>query len=235
MKDDIFKQEFGGSFEFNEKVAVVFDDMISRSIPYYDEFLNLTISLINKFCKNGSHIYDFGCSTATTLLAIDRAYKDRFHLVGIDSSAHMLRQANAKINAYGSDIKLFCDDILSIKTNPAGCVISNFTLQFIKPDVRVEGFKKAYETLEDGGIFIFAEKLSSEKSDLDSFLTEKYYDYKKNQGYSELEIMQKRNSLENVLIPFSEEKNLRIAKDVGFAHVEAVFRAYNFSLFIAFK
>jgi tRNA (cmo5U34)-methyltransferase len=235
MKDDIFKQDFGGSFEFNERVAIVFDDMISRSIPFYSEFLSLTISLVDRFCADGGTIYDFGCSTATTLLAIDRVYKDRYELIGIDSSEYMLRVANAKINAYGSNIRLICDDILNTDTPNANCVISNFTFQFMKPELRIDGFKKAYEALKGNGIFIFAEKLCSQNESLGELMMQKYYEYKKAQGYSELEIMQKRTALENVLIPFSEEKNIQIAKDVGFTDVEVVFRALNFALFIAFK
>lgn len=234
MKDEVFKN-YSGSFEFNETVAVVFDDMITRSIPYYEEFVKSTIAIVDRFCNDGDIVYDFGCSTANILLAIDRSCKNRFRLIGIDSSEYMLKQAASKASAYGCNVELIQDDILGFEAQKAGGVISNFTMQFIKPEIRQDAFKKAFNTLSDNGIFIFAEKLSGDYEPLNELITTKYYEYKKIQGYSELEIMQKRTALENVLIPFSEEKNIQIAKDVGFRHVEVVFRVLNFALFVAFK
>ena len=235
MKDELFKQNFSGKFEFNEAVAVVFDDMITRSIPFYDEFIKNTTALVNKFCAEGDRIYDFGCSTANTLLAIERSCKNKYELIGIDTSEHMLRQAASKIAAYNSEIVLVHDDILNTNTSKAQCVISNFTMQFIKPEIRMSGFEKAFDTLSQGGIFIFAEKLASPHGELNDLMTERYYEYKKHQGYSELEIMQKRSALETVLIPFSEEKNIEYARSAGFSHAECIFRVLNFALFVAFK
>ncbi len=235
MKDEIFKGNYNGSFEFNETVAVVFDDMITRSIPLYDEFIKSTMAVVSRFCPDGSRIYDFGCSTANTLLAIDRACKNNYELIGIDSSEHMLKQAASKIIAYGSEIVLVHDDILSSETMNAHCVISNFTMQFIKPEIRMQAFQKAFDTLDGGGVFIFAEKLASPHEELNELMTERYYEYKKHQGYSELEIMQKRSALESVLMPFSEEQNIEYAKNAGFIHTEAILRVLNFALFVAFK
>lgn len=235
MRDELFKQNYCGRFEFNEAVATVFDDMITRSIPFYNEMLSISIDLIQQFCPKNELIYDFGCSTANTLLAIDRASHGQYSLIGIDTSEHMLQRAQLKANAYGANIEFINSDILNIDTTAAGCVISNFTMQFIPPEKRELGFKKAFNSIKDGGIFIFAEKLKSQNEPLEEFLTKRYYDFKRAQNYSELEIMQKRSALENVLIPFSEEQNIQIAKDAGFRHVEAVFRVLNFALFIAFK
>lgn len=235
MKDELFKQNYDGRFEFNEAVALVFDDMISRSIPLYDQFLKITLDTIGSFCKPNDKICDFGCSTANTLLAIDREYKHSFELIGVDTSEHMLKQAKNKANIYNAKIALINCDILNLKIDEVGCVIANFTMQFIPPENRIEAFKKAFKILKNNGVFIFAEKLASNNESLDNFLVEKYYDYKKAQGYSELEIMQKRAALENVLIPFSEQQNIEAANSVGFTHTECIFRVLNFALFVAFK
>jgi len=235
MKDELFKADFGKKFEFNEAVASVFDDMISRSIPFYDEFVSFSVDIVDRFCRDGASVVDFGCSTANTLLALARKHPAKYELIGIDTSEHMLVHAHAKALAYGVHLRLYHADIFESDIKDAGCVISNFVMQFIEPNKRREAFAKAYDTLGQGGVFVFAEKLSSEDAPLEDFLTQRYYEYKRKQGYSELEIMQKRQALENVLIPFSEAHNIELCGEVGFAHTECVFRAMNFALFVAFK
>ena len=46
MKDKVFNKPIEKKFEFDEAVASVFDDMLSRSVPFYDEVRKLVISLI---------------------------------------------------------------------------------------------------------------------------------------------------------------------------------------------
>jgi tRNA (cmo5U34)-methyltransferase len=235
MKDELFKDDFGKKFEFNEAVASVFDDMISRSIPFYDEFLSFSVDVIGRFCPAGASVVDFGCSTANTLLALHRKYPTKYELIGIDTSEHMLSQAHAKAVAYGASLKLYHADLFECDIFNAGCVVSNFVMQFIEPAKRTAAFAKAYQILGHGGVFVFAEKLTSENTPLEEFLTERYYEYKRKMGYSELEIMQKRQALENVLIPFGQAQNIQLSHEVGFTHTECVFRAMNFALFVAFK
>ena len=45
--------------------------------------------------------------------------------------------------------------------------------------------------------------------------------------------MQKREALENVLVPYSEEENIKMALHNGFSHCEVIFRWANFATFIA--
>jgi tRNA (cmo5U34)-methyltransferase len=235
MKDELFKESFGKKFEFNEAVASVFDDMISRSIPFYNEFLQLSVDIIGRFCQQGGKVVDFGCSTANTLLALHRKFPSKYDLIGIDMSEHMLFHAHAKALAYNADLKLYHADLFECDIADARCVVSNFVMQFIEPAKRTAAFAKAYETLGHGGVFVFAEKLSCENEPLEEFLTHRYYEYKRKMDYSELEIMQKRQALENVLIPFSEARNIELCAEVGFIHTECVFRAMNFALFVSFK
>jgi len=44
MKDKLFEKPIKKQFEFDEDVASVFDDMLSRSVPHYEEMLKLTTS-----------------------------------------------------------------------------------------------------------------------------------------------------------------------------------------------
>jgi len=147
----------------------------------------------------------------------------------------MLDQARKKIDAYGANVEVINADILKFKYEKANVFISNYTLQFIRPLVREELIKKIFLSLEKDGLFIFSEKVISHHSKLNKDLIECYYNFKKEQGYSEYEIMQKREALENVLVPYSEDENIKMALSCGFSHCEVVFRWANFATFIAIK
>ena len=235
MNDKVFTKPIKKQFEFDEEVAAVFDDMLERSVPFYKESQKITEFFAIKNLKEGGVLYDLGCSTASILLNIHRKLEVNADLVGLDNSQAMLAQAKRKCEAYGVDIDILNADILEFDYKKADVFISNYTLQFIRPLVREELVKKIADSLKKEGVFIFSEKVISHHSKLNKDLIECYYDFKKEQGYSEYEIMQKREALENVLVPYSEEENIKMALNSGFSHCEVVFRWANFCTFIAIK
>jgi len=235
MNDKVFTKPMKKQFEFDEEVAAVFDDMLERSVPFYKESQRVTEFFALKQLADGGIAYDLGCSTASLLLNISRKLKSEATLIGLDNSEAMLQQARRKCEAYGAGIELLNADILEYDYKEADLFVSNYTLQFIRPLLREELVKKIANSLKRDGIFIFSEKLISHQPKLNKELIELYYDFKKEQGYSEYEIMQKREALENVLVPYSEDENIKMAKNCGFSHCEVVFRWANFATFIAIK
>jgi tRNA (cmo5U34)-methyltransferase len=212
--------------------------MLSRSVPFYKESQNISEFFALKQLENGGLLYDLGSSTASLLINISKKLPSTcsVSLVGLDNSEAMLEQARKKCVALGAlHVELKNADILEYDYKEADVFISNYTLQFIRPLVREELVKKIASSLKKDGVFIFSEKVISHHSKLNKDLIECYYDFKKDQGYSEFEISQKREALENVLVPYSEEENIKMAKNCGFSHCEVVFRWANFATFIAIK
>ena len=169
------------------------------------------------------------------MIELSKSCNKTLNLIGIDSSEAMLELASKKAKAFGVDIDFICSDIFDVNLKGAKVIFSNYTLQFIRPLQREKLIKKIYDSLEDGGIFIFSEKLVSQNSILNKQFIDEYYSFKKTQGYSEFEISQKREALENVLIPYTEDENNKMIKDAGFSHCELVFKWVNFATFIAIK
>ncbi|WP_026803866.1 carboxy-S-adenosyl-L-methionine synthase CmoA [Aliarcobacter lanthieri] len=235
MIDKVFNKTISKQFEFDEEVASVFDDMLDRSVPFYKQMQKLSISFANNFLEENSKVYDLGCSTASTLIELSKSSQYNLSLVGIDNSKAMLERASKKSKAFGVEIEFLNADIFDVDLKDAKVVLSNYTLQFIRPLNREKLVKKIYDSLEDNGVFIFSEKLVSQNSFLNKQFIDEYYSFKKTQGYSEFEISQKREALENVLIPYTEDENKRMIKDAGFKHCETVFKWVNFALFIAIK
>ena len=234
-KDKVFTQKIEKKFEFDEAVASVFDDMLSRSVPFYDEVRKLVISLILAEQAEGKKVLDLGSSTAKFLLDLHSKMDVKMQLKGLDNSQAMLDRAEQKCQAFGADIALELADMLEYSYSDEDVIVANYTLQFIRPMQRVELVKRLYEGLNDDGIFIFSEKVVFEDKKLDKELIDIYYDYKKEQGYSEYEIAQKREALENVLIPFTIKENIQMCKDAGFKNIETVFQWANFVTFIVKK
>ena len=235
MKDKVFKEPIGKMFEFDEAVASVFDDMLSRSVPFYDEVRKLVISLILAEQDDGKKVLDLGSSTAKFLLDLHSKMDTKMQLKGLDNSQAMLDRAEQKCQAFGADIALEFADMLTYNYENEDVVVANYTLQFIRPMQRLELVKKIYDGMNDDGMFIFSEKIVFDDKKLDKQMIDIYYDYKKEQGYSEYEIAQKREALENVLIPFTIKENIQMCKDAGFKNVETVFQWANFVTFVIKK
>ena len=233
--DKVFNKPINKQFEFDEEVASVFDDMLERSVPYYAQTIDLTTTVALKFLNKSDKVYDLGCSTGTTLINLAQKSEVELELIGIDNSAAMLQRAQNKSNAYGVDVTFINNDIFNCSLEDAKVVIANYTLQFIRPLQREKLIKKIYDSIQEGGVFIFSEKIISDDPVLNKLYIDEYYNFKKQQGYSAFEIAQKREALENVLIPYTQEENIKMMKDAGFKHCEVMFKWIKFATFIAMK
>ena len=235
MRDKIFTKELNKKFEFDESVASVFDDMLSRSVPFYKEVQKLIIEYIKLNATKSAKLTDLGCSTAKFLLELNSKVQN-LELCGVDNSAPMLKQAKKKCQAYGVDnINLIFRDMINMNLENQDFITSNYTLQFIRPIQRPKIVAKIYKALNSNGKFIFSEKVAFKDKKLDKDIIEIYYNYKKERGYSEYEIAKKREALENVLIPFTIKENIDMCKESGFKQLHTLFQWGNFVTFIAIK
>jgi len=225
-------------FEFNESVARVFDDMLERSIPLYRECQEMTIRWCLRFAREGTSIYDLGCSTGTLLknLADQFPADAGIRLIGVDNSSPMLEKARGKLASTPLAWKLAQADLEEdFPLTNASVVILNYTLQFIPPERRLDTVRKIYRGLNAGGLLILIEKVKSENSRLDQTYIEFHHAFKRSQGYSQLEISRKRDALENVLIPLSAGENIHLLREAGFSPAEMFCKWNNFAGFVALK
>jgi tRNA (cmo5U34)-methyltransferase len=225
-------------FDFGPETAAVFDDMLDRSIPLYREIQQMVGEIAAGFATPDSQVVDLGCSTGNTLLTVDRAVAAPVRLVGVDSSAAMLRQAEEKFSQTGllNRYDLLCRDLGDeTPVNDASVVIMAWTLQFIRPLHRERVISDIAHGLREGGCLVLIEKVSSKNSRLNRFFIRSHLEYKRARGYSDIEIAQKREALENVLIPYHENENHELLLRNGFTACETFFRWYNFCGILAVK
>jgi tRNA (cmo5U34)-methyltransferase len=239
MKDELFSDKRGaiGDFNFGRETAQVFDDMLLRSVPNYAETQRMIVELSIDFAQPGTRVFDLGCSTATTFLGLDPHLPQDVTFVGIDSSPDMLKKASEKLaQAHVSrPCELRCETLENLVVEDASVVILNLTLQFVRPIHRPELIRRIASGLVPGGCLILVEKILSPNSRLNRLFIDHYYDFKRRNGYSELEISQKREALENVLVPFHGDENKDLLCANGFSYCEEFMRWYNFCGLVALK
>lgn len=227
-------------FSFNREVTAVFDDMVSRSVPFYGEMQRMTAELAVDFAMPGTNVYDLGCSTCNPFLGINQLMTPGtdVRFVGVDSSEDMLAKAKKKLDAakFNFPLTLELGDLnKGVAIDNASVVLLVLTLQFIRPLYRERLIRSIYEGLGENGCFIAIEKVLSENSTFNRLFIKHYYELKRRNGYSEMEISQKREALENVLVPYRLEENRELLLQAGFRQVDVFFKWYNFCGIIAIK
>jgi tRNA (cmo5U34)-methyltransferase len=238
--DKIFskKLESVKDFNFGSETAAVFDDMLDRSVPFYSETQRLITELAADLIQPDTNVYDLGCSTATTLIMLDKVAPANVRFVGLDYSQDMLDKAKQKLKAAGvkRDVELRCGDLnQGIVVENASLVIMNLTLQFVRPLYRDSIMTQIAQGLKPNGGLLLIEKVLGPASDLNRLFIKNYYEFKKRNGYSELEISQKREALENVLVPYRVKENEELMLRNGFREADIFFKWYNFCGFVAVK
>ncbi len=228
-------------FEFNTEVAEVFDDMLVRSVPFYAEQQFMIKELGKKFVIPETNVYDLGCSTATTLVNLCREIKGAAHLIGYDNSIPMLERARLKIKENGMEDRIevrdgdLNGDLSQLGLENASVVTLCWTLQFVRPLQRDNLIKCIYHGLVEDGALVVTEKVLTNNTHMNRFFIDFYYAFKRRNGYSEEEILRKREALENVLIPYRIDENLEMFRRNGFEIVETFFQWYNFAGFLCVK
>jgi len=239
-KDEVFREEIeqASDFKFGENVANVFDDMVNRSVPFYGEIQRMISELAADHAKQGTDVYDLGCSTGTTMIGMNTRVDREIRFIGIDDSQEMLDKCKSKLlqQGFSRPYELRCADLgQGASITNASVVVLCLTLQFVRPIYRDQVLKNIYDGLNPGGVLILVEKILAEESQFNRDFIDYYYDYKRRNHYSEMEISQKREALENVLVPYKLSENISLLRDRGFAHCEVFFKWYNFAGLIALK
>lgn len=227
-----------GDFTFDESVAEVFPDMIQRSVPGYSNIITAIGMLAERFVTDNSTVYDLGCSRGAGILSIRRNIKAKnVKIIGVDNSQPMVERCKTHLNAYQSDIpvEILLDDIRQVEIKNASMVVLNFTLQFLPREDRLTLLQKIYQGLNSKGILVLSEKFIFESGEMNELLIDLHHTFKRANGYSELEVSQKRNALENVMRTDSIETHKKRLKKVGFEQVELWFQCFNFGSMVAIK
>lgn len=239
-RDRIFATKRGQiqPFSFNREVAEVFDDMLVRSVPLYRENLDRQVDLVRRFYRPGTRIYDLGCSHGNLGVKLQAAFKGTgFTLIGVDTSKPMLEKYRQRLgpSERGRNIHLVCGAMEDIRISNASVVVINLTLQFLDPAGRDDLICRIFTGMTPGGVLLLMEKTVHPETVFQQLQLDMYRQFKRENGYSDLEISQKRDALEKVLIPDTLETHFQRLSRAGFTQVDVWLKWFNFSALMAVK
>ena len=225
-------------FCFDEQVAQVFPDMITRSVPGYATILSMIGDMAERYAQANSYCYDLGCSLGAATLAMrHHIQQDSCKIISVDNSSAMIERCQTIIDTDNHDItvELRCGDIESTSIQQASMVVLNFTLQFIPLEERAKLIKGIYDGLLPGGVLLLSEKIVFEEQPHQDLMTDLYHNFKRANGYSDLEIAQKRAALDDVLQPETITTHKNRLKQAGFSSADVWFQCFTFASLIAIK
>lgn len=229
-------------FKFDERVVSVFPDMIQRSVPGYGTLISSIGVLAERYAQPNTHCYDLGCSLGAVSLSMRQRIKQTgCNIIAVDNSPEMIKRAQTLLasdmttSVSTVSVDLCCADIDTIVIENASVVVMNFTLQFISLEKRLALIERIYQGLQPGGVLILSEKLAFDQAEQSNFLIDAHHDFKRANGYSELEISQKRSALENVLIAETLPVHQQRISQAGFEFQSIWFQCFNFASMIAIK
>jgi len=237
MRDKLFNNNSDISdFRFDESVVAVFDDMVKRSVPGYEAMIQMVGLIARTYGKDYTNYYDLGSSTGaiTLALALNNKHKNN-KLIAVDNSPQMVKKCQKNLSAKIDNFEIVCADIKDISIENASIVVLNLTLQFVDVEKRSKLIKKIYDGLIPGGALIISEKIHFNNKENQEQLASLHLDFKRANGYSELEIANKRQSLENILVTESKQAHLERLKICGFQESSCYFQCLNFASFLSVK
>ncbi len=228
-----------GDFVFDAKVVEVFPDMINRSVPGYQSILQGIGQWAQRLVQPHSRVYDLGCSLGAATFSMRQQLSDRdgIEMIAIDNSPAMVERCQLHLDGYRSavPVQVRCEDIRDSDIHNASLVVMNFTLQFVPTEQRQSLLERIYAGLKPGGALILSEKFRAEQPHMDQLLVELHHQFKRANGYSELEIAQKRAAIENVMRIDTLSTHQQRLQAIGFEQSQVWFQCYNFASLIALK
>ena len=238
-RDRIFSEDLGHipGFEFDERVVNVFPDMIQRSVPGYQSVIAMTGALAARFAQPDSYCYDLGCSLGASSLSICGRLPDRCKVIAVDSSAAMVSEFQRSIEGQPeqASVQIVEADIIDYPISAASLVVLNFTLQFIPVLQRQALIERIYQGMLPGAALLVSEKIKHQDESLNDLFIDTHHEFKRRQGYSQLEVAQKRAAIEDVLIPETIEQHFQRFRSAGFKQSSLWFQCLNFCSMIAIK
>jgi len=239
-KDQIYSESLANiaDFSFDAQVADVFSDMIERSVAGYRSISTMIETLTEHYAQPGSNLYDLGCSLGAATLSMARGVNvEDCTIVAVDNSVAMVERCRKAVEQKHTcaGVRVVEGDILTTEITDASVVVLNFTLQFITPEDRARLLEKIAAGMRPGGVLILSEKVVFKDDHLNGLLVDIHLDFKRAHGYSDLEISQKRNALENVLIPETIATHRERLLKSGFSSVDVWFQCFNFMSMLAIK
>jgi len=236
-RDNIYANPLGqvADFRFDENVVKVFPDMINRSVPGYQTIVAMTGVMAGRYYQAGSQCFDLGCSLGASTLSMCRALPDKANVIAVDNSTAMIDRCRELLGDEKVSVDLRLNNIQDVEFVDTSVVVMNFTLQFIPLEQREQLIQRIADGMRPGGVMILSEKIAFSDQHLQALNNDLHHSFKRQNGYSDLEISQKRSAIENIMKPETLSVHRERMLSAGFTSVDVWFQCFNFASIVAVK
>ena len=219
-----------------------FDEHIDWSIRGNSNLLGDVISFSRYFVEDDTNVVDLGCSTGKTterMLLHNKDHCKDATYVGIEIAKGFYDNLDKRLkdlnkNESWAQVEFIKDDVRDYKFDNCSLVTSIFTLQFMPKKDRRQVIKNIYNGLNNGGAFIFAEKIYTENAFIQDMLTFNYYDFKR-EKFDTKDIMDKEITLRHMLKPNTWTEINSMLTIAGFKSIQVFWQNFLFLGAIAIK
>ena len=206
------------SWQFDEKIADIFEQHAVQHIPNYLGVIQKSVDLCDLLLRKNASIIDVGCATGKTLTELNRKGFKNLH--GVDSSQAMLGKIDPAL------AKLYLSNHLPLSSYDA--VIMNWTLHFVQ-DKRTY-LDSIYRGLNTDGFLILSDKTANSAPYLDL-----YHQFKSRAGVSDADIRAKADSLLGKMFINDQQWYKSALMAAGFRDISVIDADWCFTTFVAFK
>jgi len=218
-----------------EAEAKVFDSIIIKLIPYYNQMIDALTDSIHFDNDSPIRIIDLGCGTGTVAKRISEKFPNS-KIVCLDIASNMIDIAKNKLSEH-KDVEFITGDFSNIDFDDKfDVIVSSLALHHLENDnCKKEFYTKIHDILTDFGLFINADVVLAST------------DYQQNINMNRwIEFMNKSISKDEIIdnwIPKYQAEDrparlmdqLKWLEDIGFKSVDVIWKYYNFCVYGGFK
>lgn len=201
-------------------VSVEYDRKIRKTLPYYEEFYNQIIDLIQVYNPKQLSWLDIGCGTGKMAEKAQLHFViDRF--VFVDNSESMLNMAKELYGSLDTKTEFYLCDALDLAYGEEFDVVTAILINhYFHKEEKLKALKKYYDALKPNGIYIGFENFLPDSAYGKQLGLKRWKEYQLRQGKSIDECEKHMSRCGAAYFPITLSEQLELLKLAGFEVAE---------------
>lgn len=216
-----------------DEVAKTYDENRRKFIPCFDDFYGIAVELTT-FAANTSSVLDIGAGTGMLSMKVKKILPDAKYCL-VDISDKMLEVARQRFEGI-EGISYVVGDFTKFEfSRKFDVIVSALAIHHIEHNKKMDFFKRCFNLLNEGGVFINADQFNENTEYCENSITSPIWNkHIRESGISEEEYkaMLERRKIDNEA---TVEQDLEWLRSAGFSDVNCFYKYFKFGVLFARK